>query len=261
MKPSTLCMFSAALIVGLTVGCRHSNHGCSQCNQGGYAPGMQGPSLSPTPADDSAPPIPQGAPRVPGVTGQLPRITLPQYAAEPAKPSFMQRVKFGLSRLNPLRKRDAEPTYDPSMNPNTMPMQPVPDSRLPNVPGPTLAPPAQARQPVLRGTRASWGRQRSNHYHYAPRASATRRVDEWPHATLPGRTGREPRSYRAIRPDVANGYEAGAQFRPARFSAQSPYASPYVASPPPARPPAGYNPYTSCQPMGYQGHAPVRNFN
>lgn len=261
MIRSSAVITFAAVAALVSAGCRSDR--CQQCEPG-YGPPMQGPvmqgpTMTPTPADGTSSGLPAGVPPAPAALGglRLPRIALPQFSSDPNRPSLMQRVKYGLSRLNPFRREPEAPAdFGPYVQPDTL--QPIPESQLPSTAQPPLAPPVGSG-PQLQGPQASWNRYRpwrNSHRPISRSNTSGREVEDWPHATVPGRV-RGSESPPFNQPDVASNLRPGSNFRPARFSASTPYMAPQPQGE--IRTPQPYRSYRSAQPMLQP--VPVRNFD
>lgn len=183
----------APVVLGCAVlsGCRgvgdrwafwRSHDDCPECRrqqalQGNLAPvpdgGPYGNGSYDNPRPTYTPGPPQAPPTtVPSAPPALPRIPMPQlqdgayYRGRSGgrQPTLLERVKFGLRKLNPVRRPDPTPTTPrPAMPPSSRPrLQPIPESSLPAPEGPTAqTAPGTPTVPV------------------ASRAT----IEQWPHST------------------------------------------------------------------------------
>ncbi|MFQ5732180.1 MAG: hypothetical protein ACE5KM_09515 [Planctomycetaceae bacterium] len=158
------------------------------------------------------------------------------------------------------------------MNDPDFPLQPIPESSPLDSRTPTPAVPSTGRGPEFRNPQASWNtltpevglpRRRT-----PPTATRADQIEDWPHATLPGRARRGQVSATPP-PRHGNDPQPAVRFRPARFSPSVPYIPPQPPSVQPQRlespgriagPPNAYRSYRDSRPISRAKEIPVRNF-
>jgi len=187
----------AATIAGgsLLAGCHHNRRCNDSCPQDDYQYGVaEGGVAYPTPADSNG--YATGAPS----TQQAGRVPFPRSGdVIYREPTLLERMKFGLQRMNPLSRREVrsdrlQPVKGPAEAghyerpaPSAPAIQPVPEKRLPYTPAPAVGESVDARRAAKslwpEGAPGSFDRARIDagnaNSSAAPRLLA--QVDAWPY--------------------------------------------------------------------------------